>query len=37
MLPKSDPPTLGPEWSVWIVLVAVLFLIAVFAFYYFTA
>jgi hypothetical protein len=28
------PPRLGPPWSAWIVIVAVLFLIAVFAFYF---
>jgi len=34
-LPPSSPPRLGPQWSVWIVIVAVLFLLAVFAFYYY--
>jgi hypothetical protein len=29
------PPNLGPEWSIWIMVVAVLFLIAVAMFYVF--
>ena len=29
------PPRLGPQWSAWIVIVAVLFLVAVSAFYFF--
>jgi hypothetical protein len=29
------PPRLGPQWSAWIVIVAILFLIAVLAFYFF--
>jgi hypothetical protein len=36
-LPRSSPPRLGPQWSGWIVIVAVLFLLAVFAFYYYTS
>jgi hypothetical protein len=31
----GSPPELGPGWSVWIVVVAALFLMAVFAFYYY--
>jgi hypothetical protein len=34
--PPPPPPRLGPQWSAWIVIVAVLFLVAVFAFYFFT-
>ena len=32
-VPQPAPPTLGPQWSAWIMIVAILFLIAVFAFY----
>jgi hypothetical protein len=34
---SPGPPQLGPQWSTWIVLVAVLFLIAVAAFDVFTS
>jgi hypothetical protein len=34
-LPQSGPPRLDQQWSAWIVIVAMLFLGAVFAFYYF--
>jgi hypothetical protein len=30
-----QPPQLEPQWSTWIVIIAVLFLIAVFAFYFY--
>jgi hypothetical protein len=33
----SQPPQLGPQWSTWIVIVAVMFLAAVFGFYYYTS
>jgi hypothetical protein len=29
------PPRLGPQWSGWIVIVAILFLLAIVAFYVF--
>jgi len=29
------PPRLGPEWSTWIVIIAIMFFIAVFAFYFY--
>jgi hypothetical protein len=32
-VPRPAPPMLGPQWSAWIVIVAILFLVAVFAFY----
>ena len=32
-LKAPGPPNLGPEWSIWIMVVAVLFLIAVAMFY----
>ena len=35
MFPPSSPPRLDPGWSNWIIVVAVMFLAAVFAFYYF--
>jgi hypothetical protein len=35
-VPTHSPSGLGPESSIAIVIVAVLFLLAVFAFYYFT-
>ena len=35
-VPKHAPSGLGPESSIAIVIVAVLFLLTVFAFYYFT-
>ena len=31
--PQPGPPKLEPRWSAWIVIVAILFLVAVFAFY----
>jgi hypothetical protein len=34
---SPGPPQLGQQWSAWIVVVAVLFLIAVFAFYFYTS
>jgi hypothetical protein len=38
LLPPTGPsPRLGPEWSSWIVIVAILFFAVVFAFYFFTA
>ena len=36
-LPPSPRERLGPQWSGWIMIVAVLFLIAVFAFYFYTS
>jgi hypothetical protein len=36
MLPTPRPSNVGPEWSVLIMVVAALFLLAVFTFYYFT-
>lgn len=42
-MPDSFPfgspsaPNLGPQWSTWIVIVAVLFLVVVFAFYFYTS
>jgi len=36
-VPSSSPPQLGPQWSTWIIIVAILFLIAVFAFYWDTS
>lgn len=35
-VPTHTPSGLGPESSIAIVIVAILFLLAVFAFYYFT-
>lgn len=35
MLPPSTPPRLDPGWSIGIMIVAVLFLVAVIAFYYY--
>ena len=35
ILPPSTPPQLDSSWSIGIMIVAVLFLAAVFAFYYF--
>ena len=32
-VPPAAPPSLGPQWSTWIVIVAVVFLLAVLAFY----
>jgi hypothetical protein len=32
---QPRPPQLGPQWSIWIVIVAILFLISVFAFYFY--
>jgi len=32
-VPPSSPPSLGPQWSVWIIIVAIIFLMAVLAFY----
>jgi hypothetical protein len=31
----AGPPQLGPQWSAWIMIVAILFLAAVFAFYFY--
>jgi hypothetical protein len=36
MLPSARPSNVGPEWSVLIMIVALMFFAAVFAFYYFT-
>jgi hypothetical protein len=36
LLPSSRPPSLGPESSIALTLVALLFFAAVFAFYYYT-
>jgi hypothetical protein len=35
LFPSARPPQLGPQWSVGIVIVAVLFLVCVFAFYFY--
>jgi hypothetical protein len=32
---QPRPPQLSPQWSTWIVIVAILFLISVFAFYFY--
>ena len=32
-IPQPTPPTLGPQWSAWIIIVAILFLAAVLTFY----
>jgi hypothetical protein len=32
-IPSGQPPSLGPQWSIGIVIVAILFLLAVLAFY----
>lgn len=37
LFPTSQSPQLGPESSVSIIIVAVLFLLAVFAFYFFVS
>lgn len=37
VMPSSHAPMVGPEWSVLIVIVAILFIIAVAAFYVFTS
>jgi len=34
---RPAPPRVGPEWSVLIMVVAILFLLAVFAFYFYTS
>jgi len=37
LMPRSRPPKLDENWSVYIVVIAVLFLISVFLFYFYTA
>ena len=36
LFPTPRPPYLGQNWSAYILIVAVLFLLAVFLFYYYT-
>jgi hypothetical protein len=36
-VPSPGPPRLGPEWSTLIVIVAILFLLAVWAFYFYAS
>jgi uncharacterized protein YpmB len=35
LFPPPSRPSVGPEWSTWIIIVAVLFLVCVVAFYYY--